>query len=79
VTGSISKKTSYLLADEDVGGKKSQKAKELGTPFITEDGIFDILRASKPQAGTSAKAAIEELPDEVAETVRAGEAPCTAV
>ncbi|GAQ91039.1 Putative replication factor C subunit [Klebsormidium nitens] len=74
VTGSISKKTSYLLADEDVGGKKSQKAKELGTPFLTEDGLFDILRASKPQAGKSSKAAIDALPDEVAETVRAAKA-----
>lgn len=73
VTGSISKKTSYLLADEDVGGKKSQKAKELGTPFLTEDGLFDILRASKPPAGKSSKAAIDALPNEVAETVRAGE------
>lgn len=73
ITGSISKKTSYLLADEDVGGKKSQKAKELGTPFLTEDGLFDILRASNPQVGKAKKAAVDALPDEVAETVRAGD------
>ncbi|KAI5058482.1 hypothetical protein GOP47_0026652 [Adiantum capillus-veneris] len=48
VTTSISKKTSYLLADEDVGGRKSQKAKELGVPFLTEDGLFDLIRSSKP-------------------------------
>jgi replication factor C subunit 1 len=30
VTTSVSKKTDYLLADEDIGGRKSQKAKELG-------------------------------------------------
>ncbi|KAK3149694.1 hypothetical protein QOZ80_3AG0221030 [Eleusine coracana subsp. coracana] len=48
VTGSISKKTSYLLADEDIGGVKSNKAKELGVPFLTEDGLFDLIRKSMP-------------------------------
>ncbi|XP_062197215.1 replication factor C subunit 1-like [Phragmites australis] len=48
VTGSISKKTSYLLADEDIGGVKSNKAKELGVPILTEDGLFDMIRKSKP-------------------------------
>ncbi|GJN25335.1 hypothetical protein PR202_gb13151 [Eleusine coracana subsp. coracana] len=48
VTGSISKKTSYLLADEDIGGVKSNKAKELGVPFLTENGLFDLIRKSKP-------------------------------
>ncbi|KAG1333894.1 putative Replication factor C subunit 1 [Cocos nucifera] len=48
VTGSVSKKTSFLLADEDVGGRKSSKAKELGIPFLTEDGLFDMIRKSKP-------------------------------
>ncbi|XWS57097.1 hypothetical protein CRYUN_Cryun09bG0142200 [Craigia yunnanensis] len=46
VTGSISKKTNYLLCDEDIGGRKSSKAKELGTAFLTEDGLFDMIRAS---------------------------------
>ncbi|TVT96853.1 hypothetical protein EJB05_57930 [Eragrostis curvula] len=54
VTGSISKKTSYLLADEDIGGVKSNKAKDLGVPFLTEDGLFDLIRKSKP-----AKASVE--------------------
>ncbi|XP_009126518.1 replication factor C subunit 1 [Brassica rapa] len=48
VTGSVSKKTTYLLCDEDIGGKKSEKAKELGTKFLTEDGLFDMIRSSKP-------------------------------
>ncbi|XXG69159.1 hypothetical protein AAC387_Pa06g2095 [Persea americana] len=52
VTGSVSKKTSYLLADEDIGGRKSSKAKELGTSFLTEDGLFDLIRASKPATAT---------------------------
>uniref|UniRef100_A0A803NP07 Replication factor C subunit 1 n=1 Tax=Cannabis sativa TaxID=3483 RepID=A0A803NP07_CANSA len=46
VTGSVSKKTNYLLCDEDIGGRKSEKAKELGTAFLTEDGLFDKIRAS---------------------------------
>ncbi|XVF24598.1 hypothetical protein REPUB_Repub13aG0141400 [Reevesia pubescens] len=46
VTGSVSKKTNYLLCDEDIGGRKSSKAKELGTGFLTEDGLFDMIRAS---------------------------------
>ncbi|XP_031498446.1 replication factor C subunit 1 isoform X2 [Nymphaea colorata] len=48
VTGSVSKKTSYLLADEDIGGVKSSKAKELGVNFLSEDGLFDMIRKSKP-------------------------------
>ncbi|KAI4334153.1 hypothetical protein L6164_018878 [Bauhinia variegata] len=48
VTGSVSKKTNYLLCDEDIGGRKSAKAKELGTAFLTEDGLFDMIRSSKP-------------------------------
>ncbi|EPS67744.1 hypothetical protein M569_07025, partial [Genlisea aurea] len=54
VTGSISKKTNYLLCDEDIGGRKSSKAKELGTAFLTEDGLFDIIRASN-----SSKASVQ--------------------
>ncbi|KZV39264.1 replication factor C subunit 1, partial [Dorcoceras hygrometricum] len=46
VTGSVSKKTNYLLCDEDIGGRKSAKAKELGTAFLTEDGLFVMIRAS---------------------------------
>ncbi|ONK76241.1 uncharacterized protein A4U43_C03F25480 [Asparagus officinalis] len=52
VTGSVSKKT---VADEDIGGKKSAKAKELGTKFLTEDELFDMIRKSKP-----AKAPVKE-------------------
>lgn len=55
VTTSISKKTNFLLADEDIGGRKSSKAKELGTPFLTEDGLFDMIRASKPAEVTVKK------------------------
>ncbi|KAD4982838.1 hypothetical protein E3N88_19509 [Mikania micrantha] len=46
VTTSVSKKTTYLLCDEDIGGRKSADAKRLGTTFLTEDGLFDMIRAS---------------------------------
>ncbi|XP_024987690.1 replication factor C subunit 1 [Cynara cardunculus var. scolymus] len=53
VTGSVSKKTNYLLCDEDIGGRKSEKAKELGTGFLTEDGLFDMIRASNRSKATT--------------------------
>ncbi|XP_021296805.1 replication factor C subunit 1 [Herrania umbratica] len=46
ITAAVSKKTNYLLCDEDIEGRKSSKAKELGIPFLTEDGLFDMIRAS---------------------------------
>ncbi|CAM6007169.1 unnamed protein product [Sphagnum balticum] len=56
VTTSVSKKTDYLLADEDIGGRKSQKAKELGVKFLTEDGLFDMIRKSKKSSSSASKA-----------------------
>lgn len=53
VTGSVSKKTNYLLCDEDIGGRKSAKAKELGTGFLTEDGLFDMIRLSNQGKSTT--------------------------
>ncbi|KAL2610583.1 hypothetical protein R1flu_029156 [Riccia fluitans] len=53
ITGSVSKKTSYLLCDEDIGGLKSKKAKELGVKFLTEDELFEMIKASKPKATPS--------------------------
>ncbi|GMH01818.1 hypothetical protein Nepgr_003657 [Nepenthes gracilis] len=55
VTGSVSKKTDYLLCDEDIEGRKSARAKELGTPFLTEDGLFDKIRASNISRTTPKK------------------------
>ncbi|GAB4840173.1 replication factor C subunit 1 [Ancistrocladus abbreviatus] len=55
VTGSVSKKTDFLLCDEDIGGRKSAKAKELGTPFLTEDGLFNKIRASNKSKTSSKK------------------------
>ncbi|KAJ6827135.1 replication factor C subunit 1 isoform X2 [Iris pallida] len=55
VTSSVSKKTNFLLADEDIGGRKSEKAKELGTTFLTEDGLFDMIRTSNPTTAPVSK------------------------
>ncbi|KAK9943191.1 hypothetical protein M0R45_008809 [Rubus argutus] len=66
VTGSVSKKTSYLLCDEDIEGGKSSKAKELGTAFLTEDGLFDVIRAS-----VHAKAPVHEAKKPVDDTRKA--------
>ncbi|XP_051134317.1 replication factor C subunit 1 isoform X2 [Andrographis paniculata] len=65
VTGSVSKKTNFLLCDEDIGGRKSEKAKELGTSFLTEDGLFDMIRASnksKPSVQDSKKSVDKAAP-----------------
>lgn len=70
VTGSISKKTNYLLADEDIGGRKSEKAKELGTTFLTEDGLFEMILKSKPRktsVGSDFKSKTSEKKDRVLE------------
>ncbi|KAL8154305.1 hypothetical protein V2J09_012065 [Rumex salicifolius] len=68
VTGSVSKKTSYLLCDEDIEGRKSAKAKELGTPFLTEDGLFDKIRASN-KSRTPARDDSKKTPDKLSSAV----------
>lgn len=46
VTGSVSKKTSYLLAGE-AAGSKLEKAKTLGIPVIREDDLFAMIGEPK--------------------------------
>ena len=43
VTGSVSKKTSFLVAGEDPGASKYNKAQELGTEVIEEDRLTELL------------------------------------
>lgn len=42
--GSISKKTDYVLAGENMGPAKLEKATSLGIPIISEDEFLDMLR-----------------------------------
>ena len=52
VTGSVSKKTDYLVAGEDPGTKLT-KAQELGTEILDEDGLLALVGDAQP-AGASA-------------------------
>ena len=42
-TGSISKKTDYVLAGENMGPAKREKAASLGIPVISEDDFLKML------------------------------------
>ncbi|XP_065847370.1 replication factor C subunit 1 [Euphorbia lathyris] len=79
VTGSISKKTNYLLCDEDIGGRKSSKAKELGTKFLTEDGLFDMIQSSngKAQVQKEEKEAVQKVASQLKKTPQRAEVKST--
>lgn len=42
-SGSISKKTSFVLAGDNMGPSKLEKARNLGVPVINEDEFLDML------------------------------------
>jgi DNA ligase (NAD+) len=47
VSGSVSKRTDYLIAGEDAGSKLAD-AHELGTTVIDEDGFLDLVEQGPP-------------------------------
>lgn len=53
VTGSVSSRTSFLVTGETPGESKLSKAKSLGVRIIDEDGLFDLIRSSKPKKSVS--------------------------
>lgn len=42
-SGSVSKKTSFILAGENMGPEKRKKAESLGVPLVSEEEFLDIL------------------------------------
>jgi len=52
VTGSVSKKTDYLVAGDDPGTKLT-KAQELGTEVLDEEGLLALVPADAPVAATA--------------------------
>ena len=51
VAGSVSKKTTALIAGEEPGGTKFNKARELGTPLLDEAAFAELLAANPAPAG----------------------------
>jgi len=43
VTGSVSKKTDYVVAGDDPGGTKYTKAQELGIDLLDEEGLLELV------------------------------------
>jgi len=52
VTGSVSKKTDYLVAGEDPGTKLT-RAQELGTEILDEEGLLALLPEAAPEAAAT--------------------------
>ena len=42
--GSVSKKTSFILAGENMGPAKLEKAQKLGVPVFSEQEFLDMLK-----------------------------------
>ena len=61
VAGSVSKKTSYVVAGADAGSKLA-RAEELGVPVIDEDGLQALLAARPPAITTMKKITQGRLP-----------------
>ena len=52
VTGSVSKKTDYVVAGDDPGSKYT-KAQELGVEILDQDGLLELLPEDAPATGAA--------------------------
>src|SRR5919199_448238 len=57
VTGSVRKKTDYLLIGDNPGGAKYTKAQQLGIPTVDEAGLYGLIGEEPATAGGEAVAA----------------------
>ncbi|HMA47163.1 MAG TPA: NAD-dependent DNA ligase LigA, partial [Frankiaceae bacterium] len=57
VTGSVSRKTDFLVVGADPGAAKYDKARQLGVPILDEAGLDTLLREGPP---TAARVAVRE-------------------
>ena len=48
VTGSVSKKTDYVVVGDDPGGTKYTKAQELGIEMLDEEGLLELVPEDVP-------------------------------
>jgi DNA ligase (NAD+) len=55
VAGSVSKKTKALIAGEEPGGSKFNKAKQLGTPILDEKAFTELLASAPSPEGASGR------------------------
>lgn len=59
--GSISGKTSYMLAGENMGSEKLKKAEKLGVPVISEDDFIKMLETSSSSEEANSLNSINQL------------------
>jgi len=62
VTGSVSKKTSYVVVGRDAGESKLSKAKQLGTTQLDEDGLLELIKTKPGKAISYEQPATEKKP-----------------
>jgi len=62
VTGSVSKKTSYVVVGRDAGESKLSKAKQLGTSQLDEDGLLELIKTKPGKAISYEQPATEKKP-----------------
>ncbi len=70
VSGSVSKKTDYLVVGSDPGGTKLTKAQELGIPMLDEAGLLALIGAGERSAPAAPDADHDAAPATSCGTMR---------